>query len=103
MESINTSPAVYRKIILQHGAGFDNDGYHYYSQDGDGMSSFFSNLIKYAIPVIGKTIKGAVGIAKPHLRKAGEELVAAGAKRIASQLGAKKKTKKPRITGKRRI
>lgn len=94
MEEVNINSSTYRQIMLQHGAGYDDGGYYHYSQEGDGLGSFFSNLLKYAVPVLGRTIKGAARIAKPHLQKAGAELVAAGAKRISKELTNKRK--KPR-------
>lgn len=97
MEVININPSTYRKVILQHGAGTDDDGYYYYQQ-GEGLGSFFSNILKYALPLVTRTIKGSARIAKPHLQKVGQELVAAGAKRITDQLAKpKRKRRKTRV------
>ena len=61
------------KAINQKGYGDDIDRY-IYSQSGEGLGSFFGNLVKKAIPILGKAIKGAAkGAAKaalPHLQDA---------------------------------
>ena len=46
------------KAINQKGYGDDIDRY-IYSQSGEGLGSFFGNLVKKAIPILGKAIKGA--------------------------------------------
>ena len=62
------------KAINQKGYGDDIDRY-IYSQSGEGLGSFFGNLVKKAIPILGKAIKGAAkGAAKatlPHLQEGG--------------------------------
>ena len=61
------------KAINQKWYGDDIDRY-IYSQSGEGLGSFFGNLVKKAIPILGKAIKGAAkGAAKaalPHLQNA---------------------------------
>ena len=61
------------KAINQKGYGDDIDRY-IYSQSGEGLGSFFGNLVKKAIRILGKAIKGAAkGAAKaalPHLQDA---------------------------------
>ena len=71
------------EAINQRGNG-DMDRYIY--QDGQGLGSFFGSLMKRALPILGKTIKGAVRIAKPHLKKAGTELVDSAIKEGSKKL-----------------
>lgn len=97
MEVINHSESSpIQQIIMQHGAGYDSDGYYYYSQQGEGLGSFFGKLLRMAIPAVGRTIKGVAGIAKPHLQKAGEELIAAGSKRLLDKISQPRQRKKRR-------
>ena len=42
----------YRHIMLQHGSGYDNDGYYVYSQDGEGIGSFLGSLFKFQLLII---------------------------------------------------
>ena len=77
---------LYRRLILQHGSGLDSDGYYYYNQDGEGIGSFFGSLFKSALPVIGRSLKGAARIAAPHFKKAAKEVVTAGSKHITDKL-----------------
>ena len=78
--------AVYRSVINQSGSGMEMDRYIYSNQSGEGIGSFFGNLLRTAIPLIGRTIKGAAVIAKPHLENAGKDIIAAGSKRALSTL-----------------
>ena len=93
---IHSEDSPIRDVIMQHGAGLDSDGYYYYSQQGEGLGSFFGKLLRMAIPAIGRTIKGAAQIAKPHFQKAGAELVAAGSKRLLEKIS------KPQVKRRRR-
>ena len=86
--------------VLQSGKGVDIDRY-VYSMQGEGLGSFFGNLLKSSIPFLGKTIKGAAKIAKPHLIAAGKDLVATGTKRGVKEINNKlihKKHKKRKRT-----
>ena len=74
--------------VLQSGKGSDIDRY-VYSMQGEGLSSFFGNLLKSAVPFLGKTIKGVAKIAKPHLIAAGKDIVTAGTKRGVEELNNK--------------
>ena len=90
METFNEAhlkSTAYRSIT-QSGKGLDMDRY-IYSQEGEGLGSFFGNLVKSAIPMFGKAIKGAVKIAKPHAIAVGKELLAAGTKRGAKEVSKK--------------
>lgn len=96
----------YRRIMMQHGSGYDSDGYYIYSQEGEGIGSFLGSLFKSAIPVISRTIKAGSRIAAPHLKKAAADVVTAGSKRIADKLSGeivttiqkpKKRRRKKRI------
>ena len=55
--------------INQRGYGDEIDRY-IYSQSGEGLASFFGKLAKKAIPILGKSIKGAAKAAVPHLQEA---------------------------------
>lgn len=76
----------YRQIMMQHGSGFDKDGYYIYSQEGEGIASFFGNLLKSALPIMGRTIKATAKLATPHLRKAAGDIVATGSKRLLQNI-----------------
>lgn len=76
----------FRQTMLQHGSGYDKDGYYYYSQEGEGIGSFFGNLFKSALPVISRGIKGAISISKPHLKKAAADIVSTGSKRVLNKI-----------------
>ena len=45
--------AGYRSVINQSGHGMDMDRYIYSNQSGEGIGSFFGNLLRTAIPLIG--------------------------------------------------
>ena len=92
----------YRQIIMQHGSGYDGDGYYVYSQEGEGIGTFFGNLMKNALPVIARTIKGATAIAKPHLEKAAKDFVTAGSKQIIGKISGNIANKSGKTTRKRR-
>ena len=76
----------YRSIMLQHGSGFDNDGYYVYNQDGEGFGQFFGSLLKNIVPLFSRGIKASYKIAKPHLQKAAKEIVTSGGKRLLSKI-----------------
>lgn len=76
------------KSITQSGKGNDIDRY-IYSMEGEGLGSFFGNLVKSAVPIIGKAIKGAVKVVKPHAIAAGKDLIATGTKRSAKEVTKK--------------
>ncbi len=78
--------------IIQDGRGGDMDRY-VYTQVGDGLGSFFGNIFKSAVPFLGRAIKTAAGIAKPHLVAAGKDLISAGAKRGIAEITKSKKQK----------
>ena len=71
MELLDTSKLdeIAFKAINQRGYGDDIDRY-IYSQNGEGLGSFFGKLAKKAIPILGKAIKGAAKAAVPHLQDA---------------------------------
>ena len=95
----------YRHIMLQHGSGYDNDGYYVYSQEGEGIGSFLGSLFKSAIPVISRTIKAGAKIAAPHLKRAAVDVASAGTKRITEKLSGEiaQSIIKPRKRKRRRI
>ena len=88
----------YRQIIMQHGSGYDGDGYYVYSQEGEGIGSFFGNLMKNSLPVIARTTT----IAKPHLEKAAKDFVTAGSKQIIGKISGNIANKSGKPTRKRR-
>ena len=59
--------------INQSGRGHEIDRYIY--QDGEGLGSFFGNLFRKSLPFLGKAIKGAAQILKPHAETAATELI----------------------------
>lgn len=95
----------YRQIMLQHGSGYDGDGYYIYSQDGRGIGSFLGGLVKSALPVITRAIKTGANVAKPHLKKAASDVVTAGSKRLISKLSSDivKTTNRPNKRRRKRI
>ena len=78
--------SMYRSVINQSGSGLEMDRYIYSNQSGEGIGSFFGNLFRTAVPLIGRAIKGASIIAKPHLKNAVKDIVATGSKRAIDKL-----------------
>ena len=64
----------YRRIMMQHGKGFDRDGYYVYNQEGEGIGSFFSSLLRGALPIVAplaaEAIKGLTSKAVNHTTNA---------------------------------
>ena len=87
METFNDSKlrATAYRSISQSGKGMEMDRY-IYSQQGEGIGSFFGNLFKSAQPMLGKAIKGAAKLIEPHAKAAAQDLVKAGVKRVNKQL-----------------
>ena len=88
MEIFNPSASdlkAYRDVILQHGRGYDKDGYYVY-QTGEGLSSFFGGLLKSAVPFLRQGLKGLGRAAAPHLKKAGTDIVTAGSKKLIEKI-----------------
>jgi len=96
--------AGYRSIINQSGHGMEMDRYIYSNQSGEGIASFFGNLLRTAVPLIGRTIKGAAAIAKPHLKNVAKDLIATGSKRAIDKLSGDivHRVHSPKRTSKRR-
>ena len=50
---------------MQHGNGLDSDGYYIYNQEGEGVGSFFSSLLRGVVPILApiasEAIKGFAG------------------------------------------
>ena len=61
--------------------GGEMDGY-IYTQEGEGIGSFFGNLLKKVLPLATKAIKGAAHIAAPHLKEAATELAGEASKSL---------------------
>ena len=72
--------------INQSGMGGDMDRYIYGTMTGEGLGSLFGSIFRKAVPMVSKAIKGAATVAKPHLVKAGKDLIKAGAKRGFEEL-----------------
>ena len=53
-----------------------------YSQDGEGIASFFGNLFRSAIPLFGKAIKGIAQVTKHSVT----DIVTPGSKRALDQI-----------------
>ena len=96
--------SIYRSVINQSGRGVDMDRYIYSSQSGEGIGSFFGNMLRSAMPVISRAIKGAATITKPHLKNAVKEIIATGSKRAVDKLSGDivHKVHKPKRSSKRR-
>lgn len=96
----------YRSAIIQSGRG-SMDRY-IFSQNGEGIASFFGNLFRSVAPVLGpilkQGIKGAANIVKPHLQHAASDLISTGSKRAIEAISAdiSKKISSPQKTRKRR-
>ena len=95
----------YRQLMMQHGAGYDADGYYVYSQSGEGIGSFLGGLMKNVLPVLSRSIKGAATLAKPHLKSAAKDIVASGSKHLVSKLSEDiiNKIENPKRKRRRRI
>lgn len=85
----------YHSTIAQTGGATGIDQY-IYSQHGEGIGSFFGNLLRGVTPIIGKAIKGAVHIAKPHAKRALSDIVTVGAKRALESISGNKPNTKSR-------
>ena len=90
MESFkaDTLKKVAHEAISQSGKGVDIDR-QIYSMQGEGLGSIFGSLAKSAIPMLGKAIRGAARIAKPHVIAAGKDLIDAGTKRGIEEVNKK--------------
>ena len=73
----NRSEQIFRRFFQMGG---DMDGY-IYSQEGEGIGSFFGNLIRRVIPLATKAIKGIASAAKPHLQNAAKDIVGQASKK----------------------
>ena len=96
-----SNPALYRSIIQQHGSGHIDR--YIFSQDGEGIASFFGNLFKSSVPIISRAIKGTARIVKPHAQQAIADIVKTGSKRFLDKIvdsehqSHKKRRKKRRL------
>ena len=88
------------QVINQNGRGDDIDRY-IYSQSGEGLGSFFGKVVKTAIPLLTKAIKGTAKAAVPHLTKAavtaGSNILEGGLENITKK-GIKKQLKEAAVT-----
>lgn len=93
----------YRTTLSQSGAGSIDQ--YIYSQDGEGIASFFGNLFRTVAPLVGQAIKGAARIAKPHLQRAATEVVTTGSKRALEKISGdiKRKISNPKSKRQKRI
>ena len=102
MERFDTSQLdkIAFKAINQNGRGYDIDRY-IYSQSGEGLGSFFGKVVKTAIPLLTKAIKGTAKAAAPHLTKAavtaGSNILEEGLENI-SKKGIKKQLKEAAVS-----
>ena len=53
--------------------GGEMDGY-IYTQEGEGIGSFFGNLLRKVLPLATKGIKAAANMAAPHIKQAAKEI-----------------------------
>lgn len=79
------SIAAYRAAITQNGSGMDMDRY-IYSQNGEGIASFFGNIFRAVSPILGKAIKGTMSIAKPHLQRVATDVITSGSKHVLEKI-----------------
>ena len=77
---------MFRKFFQMGG---EMDGY-IYTQEGEGIGSFFGNLLKKVLPLATKAIKGAAHIAAPHLKEAATELAGEASKSLIRTINNKK-------------
>ena len=68
--------------------GGEMDGY-IYTQEGEGIGSFFGNLLKKVLPLATKAIKGAAHIAAPHLKEAATDLAVEASKSLIRTINNK--------------
>ena len=85
MEIYNPTPSYGRYKALMFGKGLTPDGYYIY-QEGSGLGSMLGQLLRRAVPILKSGIKGALKIAKPHLKNAASDLVRTGSKRAIEKL-----------------
>ena len=82
----NKRERMFRKFFQMGG---EMDGY-IYTQEGEGIGSFFGNLLKKVLPLATKAIKGAAHIAAPHLKEAATELAGEATKSLIHRINNKK-------------
>ena len=82
----NKRERMFRKFFQMGG---EMDGY-IYTQEGEGIGSFFGNLLKKVLPLATKAIKGAAHIAAPHLKEAATELAGEASKSLIRTINNKK-------------
>ena len=61
------------------------DGY-IYTQEGEGIGSFFGNLFRKVLPLATKAIKGIASAAKPHLQNAAKDIVGQASKKLIEKI-----------------
>ena len=83
----NKRERMFRKFFQMGG---EMDGY-IYTQEGEGIGSFFGNLLKKVLPLATKAIKGAAHIAAPHLKEAATELAGEATKSLIHRINNKKR------------
>ena len=71
------------EALNQRGYG-DIDRYIY--QEGEGLGSFFGALLKKSVPLLGKAIKGAAHVVKPHAKAAVSELANTAIKQTSKEI-----------------
>ena len=81
----NKRERMFRKFFQMGG---EMDGY-IYTQEGEGIGSFFGNLLKKVLPLATKAIKGAAHIAAPHLKEAATELAGEASKSLIRTINNK--------------
>ena len=80
--------------------GGDMDGY-IYTQEGEGIGSFFGNLFRKVIPLATKAIKGIAGIARPHFENAAKEIVGQAGKKLIETITPNEEAQSPKKRQKR--
>ena len=64
-----------------------NDLGVYHIQRGAGIGGFFKSLFKTIVPIGKSILKTGFEIAKPHLKKAGNEIIERGTKAAVEKIG----------------
>ena len=74
----NKSESMFRNFFQMGG---EMDGY-IYTQEGEGIGSFFGNLFRKVLPLATKGIKAAANMAAPHIKQAAKEIASEAGKGV---------------------
>ena len=88
----NESKQLFRQYFQ---VGGDMDGY-IYTQEGEGIGSFFGNLFRKVLPLATKAIKGIAGAAKPHIQNAARDIVGQASRKLIEKIIPDEEAQPPR-------